>query len=187
MLSPSAGITTQALIGFVIYVVIFFTLLPIHSSKFRRLVWPAACAIAIVFFGLFGWAISANDGKLGSLLAPSVHLSHSAKSFAMLHAISTVAGTSTGYSARMADWTRFSKTKNGPTIPLLCGPPILGSLAAVLGVLATNAVHSKYKVVEWNPLVLLIYVQQDHYTPACRAATFFAGLALFWSLIVVSS
>ena len=87
----------------------------------------------------------------------------------------------------MSDWTRFSKTKNAPTIPLLIGSPLFGTLGAVLGILATNAVHTKDKVVEWNPLALLIYVQEKHYTPAGRAATFFAGLALFWSLIIVSS
>jgi cytosine/uracil/thiamine/allantoin permease len=183
----SAGITSQALIGYIIYNVIFFALLPLHSAKFRRLVWPAALCIAVVFFGLFGWAINFNNGKTGDLLTPKVHLSRTAKSFVMLYAITTAAGSSTAYSSRMSDWTRFSRSKNTPAVPALIGSLIFGSLTSVLGILATNAVHTKSNVVQWNPLGLLIYVQETHYTPACRAATFFAGLALFWSLIIVSS
>jgi nucleobase:cation symporter-1, NCS1 family len=170
-----------------IYNVIFLALLPIHSAKFRRLVWPAALCIAVVFFGLFGWAINANNGKIGDLISPKIHLSHTTKPFVMLYAITTAAGSSTAYSSRMSDWTRFSKSKNTPAIPALMGSLIFGSLTAVLGILATNAVHSKSHVVQWNPLGLLIYIQETHYTPAGRAATFFAGLALFWSLIIVSS
>ena len=170
-----------------VYIVIFLALLPIHSSKFRRLVWPGACGVAIVFFGLFGWAIGANGGSPGNLIAPKVHLSSTARSFAMLFGISSIAGSATAYASRMSDWTRFSKTKNAPVVALLAGPPIYGVLTTLLGILATNAVHAKYKVIEWNPLVLLIYIQEKHYTSAGRAATFFAGLLLFWSLIIVST
>ena len=160
-------------------------MLPIHSSKYRRLVWPAACGVAIVFFGIFGWAIGANGGKPGNLLTPKVHLSSTARSFAMLYGISSTAGSGTAYSARMSDWTRFSKSKNTPTIALLVGSPIFGSLSTILGILATNAVNAKYGVIEWNPLALLIYAQEAHYTAAGRAATFFAGLLLFIALLMV--
>ena len=185
-LSPSAGITTQVLIGFLLYCAVFFALLPIHQSKFRRLVWPAACGIAIVFFGIFGWAIHTNDGSPGNLLTPKVKLSPTQKSFAMLYAISTTGGSGTAYATRMSDWTRFSKTENSFVIPSIVSPAF-GILTALLGVLATNAVHSKDNVIEWNPLSLLLYLQGSQYSAGCRAATFFAGLALFCSLIMVSS
>lgn len=104
----------------------------------------------------------------------------------MLYAISSAAGSTTAYGCRLADWTRFSKSKNAPTVTLLVGPILFGSLAPILGILATSAVKSRYGVELWNPLQLLMYIQKAHYTSAGRAATFFAGIALFWSLIMVS-
>ena len=183
----SAGITSLALIGYMIYVVIFLALLTIHPSKFRYLIWPAAIIIGAVLLGLLGWAVSANGGSAGDLLAGEIQLSSTSRSFAMLYAISSAAGSSTAYASRISDWTRFAKTKNAPTVPMLIGSPIFSCLAPILGILATSAVYSKYKVILWNPLALLLYVQETQYTPACRAATFFAGLGLFCALLMVST
>jgi nucleobase:cation symporter-1, NCS1 family len=174
------------LVGFVIYFIIFFLLLLVHPSKLKNFVWPGAIAIGAVFLGLLGWAISANGGTTGNLLAAKIQLSGTSKSFAMLYAISSAAGSSTAFSSRISDWTRFATTKNAPTIPMLLGAPIFGSLAPIMGILATSAVYSKYQEVEWNPLGLLLYIQKTHYTPACRAATFFAGLGLLFAMLLVS-
>ncbi|OQV04574.1 hypothetical protein CLAIMM_09434 [Cladophialophora immunda] len=183
-LPESAAITSQALIGFVIYIVVFLLLLLIHPSKLRRLVWPAAIIIAVVFLGLLGWAVSANGGTVGNLLAGKIHLSSTNKSFAMLYAISSAAGSSTAFSSRISDWTRFARTKHAATVPMLVFAPIFGCIGPLFGILATSAVYSRYQVVEWNPLGLLLYVQQTQYTAACRAATFFAGLGLFCAILM---
>lgn len=159
----------------------------IHASKMRHFVWPSACLIVVAFFGLFGWAIAVNGGTPGSLITPAVQLSTSNRAFAVLYIISSASGSITGYGSRIADWTRFAKTPHTPTIPMLVALPIFGSMTAILGILATSAVHSKYGVVQWNPLTLLLYLQKTQYTPACRAGTFFAGLAIFLSLLVVST
>ncbi|KIY01451.1 uncharacterized protein Z520_03003 [Fonsecaea multimorphosa CBS 102226] len=175
----AGGVTSQGLIGFVIYFVVFFLLLLIHPSKLRNLVWPAAITIAVVFLGLLGWAISANGGTVGNLLAGKIHLSSTNKSFAMLYAISSAAGSATAFSSRVSDWTRFAVTKHSATVPMLVFAPIFGCIGPIFGILATSAVYSRYQAVEWNPLGLLLYVQATQYTAGCRAATFFAGLGLF--------
>lgn len=169
-----------------IYVIIFLSLLAIPPARFRRLVWPAACCIGVVMFGLFGWAIASNGGKVGHLIPPAVKLTSTTRSFVMLYAITSAAGSATGYGSRMSDWTRFARTRNTPVWPMLLGPPLLSNITAILGILATSAVYTRFHVVLWNPLALLIYLQKYHYSPACRAATFFAGLALFYSLLMVS-
>lgn len=152
----------------------------------RRLVWPAAAMMIVVFFGLFGWAISANHGSVGDFASPKKPLTGAARSWTMLYAITAGAGSSTAYATRISDWTRFSKSRRGPTLPLLIGSPLFTSISVVLGILATNAVYNRYHQLLWNPLQLLVYLQEAHYTPACRAATFFAGLGLFCGLIMVS-
>jgi NCS1 family nucleobase:cation symporter-1 len=160
-MSYSAGITTQALVGFVVCIVIFFALLPIHPSKFRNLVLSAACGVAVVFFGLFGWAISDNDGSVGSSLTVDLNLEFSALAFIMLYGISTSTGSATAYATHISDWTRFSRTRTTPTIPLLLGAPLFGPLTSIIGILATSAVHSKNGVIEWNPLALLLWLQRN--------------------------
>ena len=160
-------------------------LLHIHASKFRKLVWPAAAGMAIVFFGLLGWAINANDGGLGHLLKPKIHLAPTQKAFTMLYGITSGAGSFTAFGTRYSDWTRFSKNGRTYAISTAISIPIFQIVSPLLGVLVTSAVYSRYGVVQWNPLILLLYLQQKYYTPVCRAATFFAGLALFYGLIMV--
>ncbi|KAJ9608822.1 hypothetical protein H2200_006593 [Cladophialophora chaetospira] len=183
-LPESAAITSQALIGFVIYVVVFLLLSIVHPSKYRNLVWPAAIVISVVLLGLLGWAISANGGTSGDLLAGKINLSSTDKSFAMLYAISSAAGSSTAYASRISDWTRFAKTKHSPTFAMLVAAPLFGCIGPIFGILATSAVYSRYGVVTWNPLALLLYVQETQYTAGCRTATFFAGIGLFVALIM---
>ncbi len=139
--------------------VVFLIMLVIHPAKFRKLVWPAACGIAVVMFALFGWAVGSNHGSVGHLITPEVKLSHTDRAFMMLYAITSAAGSSTAYGSRISDWTRFSRTRNTPVIPLLLGGPVFSNLAAILGILATSAVYSRYNIVLWNPLALLIWLQ----------------------------
>jgi NCS1 family nucleobase:cation symporter-1 len=40
--------------------------------------------------------------------------------------------------------------------------------------------------IQWNPILMLQYVQSIQYTPACRAGTFFVGLGLFGSQLFVN-
>ena len=142
--------------------------------------------IAAAFIGLFGWAISANGGSPGNLLHPTKQLSSTNRGFLFLYFMSSAMGSTTGYASRITDWTRFAKAPHTPTIPMFVALPIAASLTAVLGILATSAVHTKYHVVQWNPLSLILYVQETQYTAGCRAATFFAGLGIFMSLLTVS-
>jgi NCS1 family nucleobase:cation symporter-1 len=59
-------------------------------------------------------------------------------------------------------------------------------MCASFGVLTTTATANMYGIVQWNPVLLLEYVQGISYTPGCRAATFFAGLAIFYSQIFMN-
>jgi len=65
--------------------------------------------------------------------------------------------------------------------------PITITITAMVGVFVTTATEKlNGGVAQWNPLVLLITVQQQTYTPLCRCATFFAGCAILSSQIFVN-
>lgn len=69
MLPVSSGITTKQLIGFIIYIVIFTSMMFIHPSKLSRYVWISQAWVTITMLGLFIWAMSHNHGA--SFLGPS--------------------------------------------------------------------------------------------------------------------
>jgi NCS1 family nucleobase:cation symporter-1 len=65
--------------------------------------------------------------------------------------------------------------------------PITITVTAMVGVFVTTATLTMNNgVAQWNPLVLLISVQKETYTPLSRCATFFAGLAFLMSQIFVN-
>jgi nucleobase:cation symporter-1, NCS1 family len=58
--------------------------------------------------------------------------------------------------------------------------PVCITLCAILGVLTASATNATYGKPMWQPLVILSFAQQEHYTAGGRALTFFAGLSI-WS------
>jgi len=72
-LPASAAITTNELIGFVIYIIIFTPLMLVHPSRYHKYLWYAFGASVATMGGLFIWAIAANGGA--SVLGPSIAIS----------------------------------------------------------------------------------------------------------------
>jgi len=57
--------------------------------------------------------------------------------------------------------------------------PIVITLCALLGVLTASATRAHFGEAMWQPLTILSYIQSSNYTAGGRAATFFAGLAIY--------
>ena len=72
-LPTSAAITTNELIDFVIYIIIFTLLMVVHPSRYHKYLWYAFGASVATMGGLFIWAIAANGGA--SVLGPNIALS----------------------------------------------------------------------------------------------------------------
>lgn len=72
-LPESAAITTNELIGFVIYIIIFTPLMLVHPTKYHRLLYWAFGASVATMGGLFIWAVAANGGA--SVLGPKKSIS----------------------------------------------------------------------------------------------------------------
>lgn len=69
-LSESAGITTQELIGFVIYIIVFTSMMFIHPTKLQPFIYFSQITINCVMVSLFIWAMARNHGA--HFLPPSV-------------------------------------------------------------------------------------------------------------------
>jgi nucleobase:cation symporter-1, NCS1 family len=62
-------------------------------------------------FGIMGWAIAQNGGRVGDLVSPQIDVPSGQVGFLMVQGISSIAGTYAGGSDRVSDWTRYAKTR----------------------------------------------------------------------------
>lgn len=72
-LPESAAITTNELVGFVVYIIIFTPLMLVHPTKYHKLLYWAFGASIATMGGLFIWAVAANGGA--SVLGPAKSIS----------------------------------------------------------------------------------------------------------------
>lgn len=140
-LPESAGITTQNLTGFLVFMVLFAPMVMIPPHKLGRLLLPVFGVTCVTFAGLLGWAIHSNGGSAGNLISPAIAITPLAGRFAMVQGISQVAGAYTGGSVRLSDWTRFTATPNAPRIGMVIAQPLSLTIGALIGVLVTSATH----------------------------------------------
>ncbi|KAK8056219.1 hypothetical protein PG993_001446 [Apiospora rasikravindrae] len=177
-LPENAGITTPQLIGFVLFIFLYIPVIySVQPHQIQKFLVANLVISSATLFGIMGWAIHANGGA-GNLVSPPVVISKPQVGFMMAHGITSVAGTYTGGSERVSDWTRYAKHRNSPTLAQLTALPVTVTLVALAGIVTTSACAEMLGQVEWNPMVMLQTVQVRYYTASCRAGTFFAGLGL---------
>lgn len=63
---------------------------------------------------------------------------------------------------------------------------VTATVCALLGIATTSAVANMYGQPIWNPITLLLFLQDNNYDAPTRAGTFFAGLGFFLSQITIN-
>lgn len=183
----SAAITTRDLISFFIYWALFIpVVLYIPMYKLKTFMYPSIVMTAATLLGVLGWIVKENGGRVGPLVSSPVQATSLQRSFLFLQCVSSTAAVWGGSGDRLSDWSRFAKKRWAPYPALFTGLPVTLTVTATLGTLTTTAFYSKYGQVIWTPLDMLAFIQETHYTPACRAGTFFAGIGLLTSLIYIN-
>ncbi|KAE9967371.1 hypothetical protein EG328_008264 [Venturia inaequalis] len=184
-LPQSAAITTNQLIGFIIYIIVFTPMMLIHPSKLHKFLWVAFGCVLCTILGLFIWAVASNGGASLNTIQ-KVKISKATRSFRMLQAVSSVAGAWCGSAIRQSDWTRYAKTKRAAAINQLITLPLVLTVTAALGTFATSAVTNMYGKQIWQPITLLEFLLMDNYNAATRAGCFFAAFGFFLSQVSVN-
>jgi len=105
--------------------------------------------------------------------------------FRVIQGITSVAGTYTGGTDRVSDWTRYGKKRHTST-PAIVTLSVTVVLGALVGIIATSAFAAVYGQLQWNPMLMLQWIQAHYYTPAFRAGTFFAGIGLLCMTVFVN-
>jgi NCS1 family nucleobase:cation symporter-1 len=185
-LPTSAGITTPGLIGFVLFIILYFPIIYfIPAWKVQKLLEVQVVVATATLLGIMGWAVHANGGSPGDLVSPAIKLSKAEAGFRIVQGITSVAGTYTGGTDRVSDWTRYGRSRHTST-PAIISLAVTVILTALVGIISTSALAQRYGKLEWNPLIMLQWIQMEYYTPACRAGTFFAGLGLLSVTVFVN-
>ena len=182
----SAGITTPGLIGFVLFIILYFPIIYfIPAYKIQKLLEVQVVVATATLLGIIGWAVHANSGKAGNLIAPAITLSKAEAGFRVIQGITSVARTYTGGTDRVSDWTRYGKARHTST-PAIIALFITVILTTLIGIISTTALYEAYGILQWNPLIALQQVQATNYSATCRAGTFFAGVGLLSVTIFVN-
>jgi len=119
------------------------------------------------------------------LINPTISLSKTEAGFRVMQGITSVAGTYTGGSDRVSDWTRYGRSRHTST-PAIFALAITVILTALVGIISTSALAEVYGEVQWNPLITIQVVQHLDYSATCRAASFFAGIGLLSVTVFVN-
>ncbi|KAH7303850.1 permease for cytosine/purines, uracil, thiamine, allantoin-domain-containing protein [Stachybotrys elegans] len=183
-LPESAAITTKQLVGFVCYILVFTPLMFIHPTKLQPFLFSSQILVNCTMASLFIWAMARNGGA--TFLPPAVEISSSTRSFLILQAMSSVAGSWTGACIRQSDWTRMSKSRAAVLWNQGVTGIIAANVCALLGIATTSAVSHMYGTPIWNPINLLLFLQENNYDAATRAGTFFAGFGFFSSQVTIN-
>ena len=168
-----------------LYFIIYFPIIFVKPYKLEKFLLPSTFLTCCAFAGVLGWAMHRNHGP-GNLVAPSIEISSRENGWRFVQGICSVAGTYTGGTIRMSDWTRFEKRRLSAAPSMLIVYPTAMTITALVGVLVTSATINMYGQIIWNPLLMVQYVQGVQYTPACRAGSFFAGIGFLSTQIFVS-
>jgi NCS1 family nucleobase:cation symporter-1 len=119
----SAGLTTKELVAFILFICLYFPVIYfVPAHKVVKLLEANVVISAATLCGILGWAITMNGGSPGDLVRPAIQLTKMERGFRVLQGITSVAGTYTGGSDRLSDWSRYSKRRHSstPAIPILC-------------------------------------------------------------------
>lgn len=118
-------------------------------------------------------------------MSPTLKLSKTEAGFRVMQGITSTAGTYTGGTDRVSDWTRYGRTRHSST-PAIITLALTVILTALVGIISTSALAERYGEVEWNPLIMIQTIQAMNYTSVCRAGSFFAGLGLLSVIVFVN-
>ncbi|KAF3036535.1 hypothetical protein E8E11_005879 [Didymella keratinophila] len=116
-LPASAGITSRDLLSFFLLWMARMPIMFIYPKVLRHLFGVNAVCTTIALFGVLGWAIHANSGKIGdfSYTTKQAQLSGSALIWPMMQAINSVMGALAPVLINQPDVARYGKPYNDVT------------------------------------------------------------------------
>lgn len=190
--SDWSPLTKIELIGVMVALVLFCLVMLTPPEKMQTMVHISFVLQCGSFFGILGWAVHANGGKLGPLWdKPSSTETGFNPAWGVFFMITSIMGSNSGILGQ-SDWTRYAKTRFAPNWSQLISAPITGFCTAAMGIFASAAMEPVLGIIYWNPVALLpaLLVHYD-FSPAARGAVFFASFGIIsgqlWQAVLLTA
>ncbi|KAJ8110771.1 hypothetical protein OPT61_g6467 [Boeremia exigua] len=188
-LPASAGITSRDLLSFFLFWLIQMPVMFLHPRVLRHLFVAKAVITTISLFGVLGWAISANGGKIGSFsyTTKQAQLSGSDLVWPMVQAINAVSGALAPVIINQPDIARYGKSYSDVTWSQGTGILIGKLLVMFLGTATTAAATSVLGKSYWNVWDLYGAILDHYWTPGARAGMVFASLGMMLAVLITNA
>lgn len=184
----SGNISSADFVGLVIYMILILPCILIPPENLHNLFKVTFVMVFSSMMGMLIYAMHTNSGPGPMLTANSSDLnSRGALAWAVLQGIFSIVGTTGTGILGQSDWTRYSKSKNGPVVAQLVGAPIAVTFAGLMGALITSASSDLFGEAYWNPLDFLSALQAYEGNSAkARAGVFFAGCGFIGQQLAIN-
>ncbi|KAJ4400374.1 hypothetical protein N0V91_008730 [Didymella pomorum] len=188
-LPASAGITSRDLLSFFLFWMVQMPIMFIHPKVLRHLFVVKAVYTTIALFGVLGWAIHANGGKIGdfSYTTKQAQLSGSALIWPMIQAINSVMGALAPVLINQPDIARYGKSYNDVTWSQGIGILISKVLVMFLGTATTAAATGVLGKSYWNVWDLYNAILDEYWTPGARAGMVFASFGMMLAVLITNA
>jgi len=179
-----AHVDTSSLVSFFVFLAIFAPTLMVSPERLQIPFRVTFIMITSTMIGMLIWALCAAHGA-GPLIHTGSSQSRSRLSWNIVYGLQAILGSYGSGCLGQSDWTRYACSPNAALFGQAVAAPLTICLTALCGLLITSATATLYGEILWNPLVLLLAIQERPMSAAARAGTFFAGLGFLTSQLAL--
>ncbi|CAH2354926.1 nicotinamide riboside transporter 1 [[Candida] railenensis] len=183
----SVNMTTQQLVGFVIFQLISIPPLFVKPERFNKALIVSCSATFFAMLGITIWTVARNGGSNGPLMNESGDMSSSTRGWAWMYGISSWYGSLSSGVANQSDFTRFSKKTWSSLYGTIFSLVVVGTVIPLMGLISASAMKGRYGIEIWRPDEIIMYWLDEDYSATSRAAAFFCGLVFTVSQITFNT
>lgn len=161
----------------------------IHPKVLRHLFVIKAVYTTIALFGVLGWAISANGGKIGDFkyTTKQARLTGSDLVWPMIQAINSVMGALAPVLINQPDIARYGHSYKDVTWSQGLGILISKVLVMFLGTATTAAATNVLGTSYWNVWDLYNAILDKYWTHGARAGMVFASFGMMLAVLITNA
>ena len=172
----SIGVTTQGLLAFFLYWLIFIPIMLLRPNQMRWIFTMKMISIVPAYLGLFIFCMFSTKGRFMGGLPSAAKASSTKFGWFIVSAINASMGNSSVTTTNQPDFSRWSSDYWAPVIPQMICNPISITIASTFGILATAAVNNVWGLELWNQWDLLDEIMTRYWRPDVRFAVFICAL-----------
>lgn len=171
------GITTNGMIGFLLYFLLQLPFLCIPYHKIQYFFAFKSVIAPIIFLAVFGSTLHKAGGSISNspVITASATVQGSALAWAFFSNLNSVLGNYATLGLNIADFARYAKSPNATTIQAIV-IPVIFTLVGLLGIFTAAASELAYGQIEWNPITIVGYWNDG--SSGGRAAAAFGAIGL---------